>query len=73
MDDSLYDEFGNYIGPDIESDQESDREDDDEDLPDRPGEEGAASDVEDAADASNKWLTASNDVDMDNQIVLAED
>lgn len=73
MDDGLYDEFGNYIGPEIESDQESDRDEEDEDLPDRPGEEAAASDGEDAAAASNGWLTASNDVDMDNQIVLAED
>ncbi|PON53535.1 116 kDa U5 small nuclear ribonucleoprotein component, N-terminal [Trema orientale] len=31
MDDSLYDDFGNYIGPDIESDQESDRKYDGED------------------------------------------
>ncbi|KAG2665206.1 hypothetical protein I3843_16G115800 [Carya illinoinensis] len=73
MDDSLYDEFGNYIGPEIESDQESDREDEDEDLLDRPTEEAEASDGEDAAAASNGWITASNDVDMDNQIVLAED
>ncbi|KAK7860683.1 110 kda u5 small nuclear ribonucleoprotein component clo, partial [Quercus suber] len=72
MDDSLYDEFGNYIGPEIESDRESDREDEDEDLTDRPTEE-EASDGEDAAAASNGWITASNDVDMDNQIVLAED
>ena len=72
MDDSLYDEFGNYIGPEIESDRESDREDEDEDLTDRPTEE-EASDGEDAAAASNGWMTASNDVDMDNQIVLAED
>lgn len=72
MDDSLYDEFGNYIGPEIESDQESDREDEDEELPERPDEEAAASDGEDAA-ASNGWLITGNDVDMDNQIVLAED
>ncbi|XP_030952149.1 110 kDa U5 small nuclear ribonucleoprotein component CLO-like [Quercus lobata] len=72
MDDSLYDEFGNYIGPEIESDRESDREDEDEDLTERPIEE-EASDGEDAAAASNGWMTASNDIDMDNQIVLAED
>lgn len=74
MDDSLYDEFGNYIGPEIESDQESDREDDDDgELPDRQ-DDGAASDGDDAAAASNGWLAAtSNDVDMDNQVVLAED
>ena len=72
MDDSLYDEFGNYIGPEIESDQESDREDEDEELPDRQ-EDGAASDGDDAAAGPNGWLTAANDVDMDNQVVLAED
>ncbi|BBG98757.1 Ribosomal protein S5/Elongation factor G/III/V family protein [Prunus dulcis] len=73
MDDSLYDEFGNYIGPEIESDQESDREDEDGELPDRQ-DDGAASDGDDAAAASNGWLAAtSNDVDMDNQVVLAED
>lgn len=73
MDDSLYDEFGNYIGPEIESDQESDRDEEDEDLPDRPADEAVASDGEDAAAAYDGWLTASNDVDMDNQIVLSED
>ncbi|RVX05248.1 U5 small nuclear ribonucleoprotein component CLO [Vitis vinifera] len=73
MDDSLYDEFGNYIGPEIESDRESDGDDQDEDIPDKPDEEEMVSDVEDAVAASNGWITASNDVDMDNQIVLAED
>lgn len=74
MDDSLYDEFGNYIGPEIESDRESEADDDeDEDLPDKADEDGHASDREVAATASNGWITASNDVDMDNQIVLAED
>ncbi|KAI9073863.1 hypothetical protein K1719_044177 [Acacia pycnantha] len=73
MDDSLYDEFGNYIGPEIESDQESDREDEDEELPDRPPEDEAASDGEVAPGATNGWITTSNDIDMDNQVVLAED
>lgn len=70
MDDSLYDEFGNYIGPEIESDQESDIEEEDEELPDRQEDRAAASDGD---EAPNGWLTASNDVDMDNQVVLAED
>lgn len=73
MDDSLYDEFGNYIGPEIESDQESDREDEDEELPDRPTEDEAASDGEDAPNGTNGWITTSNDIDMENQVVLAED
>ncbi|XP_076918010.1 110 kDa U5 small nuclear ribonucleoprotein component CLO [Bidens hawaiensis] len=72
MDDSLYDEFGNYIGPEIESDQESDREDEDEDIQDKISER-ADSDEENAAAGPNGWLTNGEDVDMDNQIVLAED
>ncbi|KAF9614532.1 hypothetical protein IFM89_019195 [Coptis chinensis] len=73
MDDSLYDEFGNYIGPEIESDQESDdvdNDDEDDDVSPKPTE---ATDHDDEEPASNGWITASNEVDMDNQIVLAED
>lgn len=73
MDDSLYDEFGNYIGPEIESDQESDEADEDEELPDRPEDEEAGSDAEHSPGASNGWLATTDDVDTDNQIVLAED
>jgi U5 small nuclear ribonucleoprotein component len=75
MDESLYDEFGNYIGPEIESDQESDGvEAEDEDLPDKPADEEGASDGEDGpGGVSNGWMTTTNDIDMDNQIVLAED
>ncbi|KAI7728558.1 hypothetical protein M8C21_001076, partial [Ambrosia artemisiifolia] len=73
MDDSLYDEFGNYIGPEIESDQESDREEEDEDLPEKVEAERGDSDEENAAAGPNGWLTNGEDVDMDNQIVLAED
>lgn len=73
MDDSLYDEFGNYIGPEIESDQESDKDEEDEDLPDRTEDEDAASDGERDPGASNGWLATTEDVDMDNQVVLAED
>ncbi|KAI3962704.1 hypothetical protein MKW92_012918 [Papaver armeniacum] len=74
MDDSLYDEFGNYIGPEIESDGE---EEDDETLSDKPLEvQQPNSDDEENIEASNGWVTAASndvDVDMDNQIVLAED
>lgn len=73
MDDSLYDEFGNYIGPEIESDQESDKDEEDEDLPDRTEDEDAASDGERDPGASNGWLATMEDIDMDNQVVLAED
>ncbi|XP_027332708.1 110 kDa U5 small nuclear ribonucleoprotein component CLO isoform X1 [Abrus precatorius] len=72
MDDSLYDEFGNYIGPEIDSDQDSDRDADADDNDDEPHDADAQSDGE---GPSNGWITtASNDVDMvDNQVVLAED
>ncbi|KAF5198581.1 U5 small nuclear ribonucleoprotein component [Thalictrum thalictroides] len=73
MDDSLYDEFGNYIGPEIESDRESDVEDDEDDVSPKPIEAEASDDEEVGPGGSNGWLTASNDVDMENQIVLAED
>ncbi|KAF2317154.1 hypothetical protein GH714_012320 [Hevea brasiliensis] len=73
MDHNLYDEFGNYNGPEIESEQESDGEEEDEQLPDKPHENEEASDGKEAIDASNGWVTTANDVDMDNQIVLAED
>jgi U5 small nuclear ribonucleoprotein component len=72
MDDSLYDEFGNYIGPEIESDQESDREEEDEEVQDEAMEDDNT-DHEDAPGGSNGWITVGNDVDMENQIVLAED
>ncbi|KAJ0745247.1 putative protein-synthesizing GTPase [Helianthus annuus] len=73
MDDSLYDEFGNYIGPEIESDQESDREEEDEDLPEKIEADRAGSDEENAVAGPNGWLMNGEDVDMENQIVLAED
>ncbi|GAB4844211.1 hypothetical protein Ancab_037577 [Ancistrocladus abbreviatus] len=76
MDDSLYDEFGNYIGPEIESDRESEgEEEEDEELPDsKPSLDAALSDGDEAvAAASNGWITTTDDVDMDNQVVLAED
>ncbi|XP_078443094.1 110 kDa U5 small nuclear ribonucleoprotein component CLO-like [Wolffia australiana] len=75
MDDSLYDEFGNYIGPEIESDQESDGGeaiDEDEKSVD-----GARSDEEEAANGHgrNGWLTAVDEMEegIGSQIVLAED
>ncbi|GAA0147488.1 translation elongation factor [Lithospermum erythrorhizon] len=73
MEDSMYDEFGNYIGPEIESDQESERDNEDEELNDRSDDDGAASEGEQGPGASNGWLMSKDDVDMDNQVVLAED
>nr|VDD53805.1 unnamed protein product [Brassica oleracea] len=72
MDDSLYDEFGNYIGPEIESDRESDDEIEDEEFQDKHPEEDG-SDGEHPPGGSNGWITTINDVEMDNQIVLPED
>ncbi|KAG9457723.1 hypothetical protein H6P81_002231 [Aristolochia fimbriata] len=74
MDDSLYDEFGNYIGPEIDSDRESgqDSQEEEEDG-DKPIEEAEGSDGEATAAPPNGWLTTSADMDVDNQIVLAED
>ncbi|KAJ4878900.1 Ribosomal protein S5/Elongation factor G/III/V family protein [Raphanus sativus] len=72
MDDSLYDEFGNYIGPEIESDRESDDEIEDEEFQDKQPEEDG-SDGERGPGGSNGWITTINDVEMDNQIVLPED
>lgn len=82
MDDSLYDEFGNYIGPDIESDRESDGDGElDEDDERAGGESPGPSDDEDrgatAGPATNGWITAGgDDMEVDaaaSQIVLAED
>ncbi|KAL8144441.1 hypothetical protein V2J09_017473 [Rumex salicifolius] len=78
MDESLYDEFGNYIGPEIESDREdaSDADEDEEDVEDhrKPSDDAPMSEDEDyaAASANGGWITT-GDVDVDNQIVLAED
>lgn len=68
MDDDLYDEFGNYIGPEIESDEESEEEMQvEEEL-----------DEEDAEKEENGRLATidameGDDEDPGNQIVLAED
>ena len=72
MESSLYDEFGNYVGPEIESDRDSDDEVEDEDLQDKHLEENG-SDGEQGPGGSNGWITTINDVEMENQIVLPED
>ena len=70
MDESLYDEFGNYIGPDIDSDEdESEQEEEDEPLQVENG----------YGDGENGWLThgdgdgGNDDMDTDGAVVLAED
>ncbi|CAL9755402.1 unnamed protein product [Musa acuminata subsp. burmannicoides] len=84
MDDSLYDEFGNYIGPEIESDVGSDASDDDASTVDKSPAGSAPSDDGDAGAtspgaAANGWITSAggpDDMDVDaaaSQIVLAED
>ena len=69
MDDSLYDEFGNYIGPEIESDEDSEAEDAIDE--DEKSEGRAPSDEEEP----NGWLVANDEMDegVGAQIVLAED
>jgi len=73
MDDSLYDEFGNYIGPEIESDQDSDR-DSDADADDNPDDQsdGGGTAHSDGEGPSNGWMTTISD-ELENQVVLAED
>ncbi|KAK8964842.1 hypothetical protein KSP40_PGU010281 [Platanthera guangdongensis] len=83
MDDNLYDEFGNYIGPEIESDQDSDTDEDSHDTDGKsPGGESPHSDENGASpSAANGWMTSarggiSDDMDTDpsaSQIVLADD
>ncbi|XP_021735556.1 110 kDa U5 small nuclear ribonucleoprotein component CLO-like [Chenopodium quinoa] len=80
MDDSLYDEFGNYIGPEIDSDQDNDSDAEipsDDDADKRPSDDEAPSS---AAGPTNGWMTTSHGVEddedtemADNQVVLAED
>lgn len=62
MDENLYDEFGNYIGPELDDDDDDDEADWLEHIPDR------AEDVEEANDAAME-----EDDDPGNQIVLHED
>ncbi|CAK9874035.1 unnamed protein product [Sphagnum jensenii] len=76
MDESLYDEFGNYIGPDIESDDdESLQEEEEEEDPGMHAENGHV-------DGDEAWLTrvdgvdhaaGDDDMDTDGAVVLAED
>ncbi|KAG0465886.1 hypothetical protein HPP92_020050 [Vanilla planifolia] len=83
MDDSLYDEFGNYVGPEIESDRDSDTDEDVGNADDKSsGAESSHSDEDGAShtSAANGWLTTAgggpDDMDTDttgSQIVLAED
>ncbi|ERN10847.1 110 kDa U5 small nuclear ribonucleoprotein component CLO [Amborella trichopoda] len=73
MDDSLYDEFGNYIGPDIDSDQDAsdadDRpSDDDDEMPD-----AAAGASPSRAGSPENWLGEVAEGEAPGQVVLAED
>lgn len=83
MDDSLYDEFGNYIGPEIDSDEESEQDEEQDDVRMHDRDEEDANEDGDAA-----WLARTHgpldhhnqqgpddddDVDMEGQVVLAED
>jgi U5 small nuclear ribonucleoprotein component len=75
MDDELYDEFGNYIGPDLQDDEEdgwledapANAHDEDEDEGDRDG------DV-DMQDEDNRAIVrAGEDLGLSRAIVLHED
>jgi U5 small nuclear ribonucleoprotein component len=72
MDGDLYDEFGNYIGPEIDSDDE-----DDDDQRSRDGEDqdfgGDALSQDDATEGDRLALMDGDDDDADNRIVLHED
>ncbi|KAK9757693.1 hypothetical protein RND81_01G179800 [Saponaria officinalis] len=75
MDDTLYDEFGNYIGPEIDSDNDND---DDNDSPSDDNDVDDSRLSDDDNHANNRLTSAAHDVDddvdmVDNQVVLAED
>ncbi|KAJ4964365.1 hypothetical protein NE237_024304 [Protea cynaroides] len=67
MDNCLYNEFGNYVGPEIESSRDSNAGEEDEDIRNKVDEEAAASDDDNTTIALAGWITTINDVDMDNQ------
>lgn len=76
MDESLYDEFGNYVGPDIESDENESEAEEDEPIQERRiGTENGHAEGDDA------WLArldgadqpGDDDMDTDTAVVLAED
>ena len=46
MDDALYDEFGNYIGPELDSDEQ---EEEDSEAEESGGEDGGAEETEEEA------------------------
>eukprot|EP00249_Psilotum_nudum_P021920 c28300_g1_i1 orf=129-3110(+) len=79
MDESLYDEFGNYIGPEIDSDDnESEVEEDEERAGTGDGREDGAG----LADGEEDWIAHGDsrdvvgleeDMEMDGAVVLAED
>lgn len=78
MDGNLYDEFGNYIGPDIESDQDNDSDEIPSDDERQSDEEPDPSTTQ--AGPGNGWISTTNNVQSDediemveNQVVLAED
>lgn len=81
MDDTLYDEFGNYIGPDLDSDEqdsETDVEDDGEGEEDADEADGQSHGRLQDGDAAENGYAAdlaldAMDLDASNGIVLAED
>ncbi|KAJ7551293.1 hypothetical protein O6H91_06G009000 [Diphasiastrum complanatum] len=77
MDESLYDEFGNYIGPDIDSDEnESEAEGEDDEQMEDGRADGGLTDGEDGwlahADGADH-TAADEDMETEGAVVLAED
>ena len=64
MDENLYDEFGNYIGPEIASDEEDEEEEQEEQEGEVGGREMIMGDEEDEEEA---------EADNEGAIILAED
>lgn len=81
MDDTLYDEFGNYIGPEIDSDeQDSEIEEDEEEVDEEDHHPRLQEGRREQGDGDNGWLGDAaelvgpeEDMDVDTGIVLAED
>lgn len=68
MDENLYDEFGNYIGPEIESEEEEEEEEEDA----GEGEEGSGDDAM-QEDEDREGGEGEGMEDMEGAVVLAED
>ena len=71
--DALYDEFGNYIGPELESDDDSEDSEDANDFEDQDMANGAGEGVDDDADEMALAEIEAVDGGQSTAIVLHED